>query len=84
MTKPSKTKNDSLIVELSDGDILEETIEKLERRGFEPIMICFRDDSGEIEVLTRGGIQLVDFVNWLAAVWIPSSYERTRAHRDGH
>lgn len=79
MTKPSKTKSDDLVVELSHGEILEETINKLEERGFQPIMICFQDSSGEIEILTRGGIKLDEFVRWLAHVWVPDSRD---LHRD--
>ena len=76
--------DENLVVELSHADILEETIQTLERRGFEPIFVVFRNNSGEIEVLTRGGIKLDEFVQWLAYVWLPNSYDRTRSGSEGH
>lgn len=72
------------MVEISHADMLDETIQKLERRGFEPILVVLRDNSGEIEILTRGGIKLDEFVNWLAYVWVPNSYDRTRSGSQGH
>lgn len=68
--------------EPSHANQLGAKIREIEARGFEPILICFRDDSGEIEILTRGGLVLRDFVAWLGDVWIPNSYDRTRDH--GH
>ena len=84
MAKLSNEEDENLVVELSHADMLEETIEKLERRGFEPILVVLRDNCGELEILTRGGIKLKEFVNWLAYVWVPNSYDRKRSSSDGH
>ena len=84
MAKLSNDGDENLVVELSHADILEETIQKLERRGFEPILVVFRDSSGQIEILTRGGIKLEEFVNWLAHVWVPNSSDQTRSGSEGH
>ncbi len=84
MAKLSNGGDENLAVEVSHADILDATIQKLERRGFEPILIVFRDNSDEIEILTRGGIRLEEFVNWLAYVWVPNSYDQTRSGSEGH
>ncbi len=84
MTKLPETEDDDLVVELSHSDILEETIERLEKRGFEPVLIAFRDATGEVEVLSRGGIELAAFVNWLASTWVPASRDLHRGRGPGN
>lgn len=84
MAKLSNDEDENLVVEISHADMLDETIQKLERRGFEPILVVLRDYSGELEILTRGGIKLDEFVNWLAYVWVPNSYDQTRSSSEGH
>lgn len=84
MTNHSDVEDKNVVVEVSHEDVLEQKIRELERRNFEPVLICFRDHSGEIEILTRGGIKLDEFVNWLAYVWVPNSRDRMRSRSEGH
>jgi hypothetical protein len=67
----------SEVTEITDNDVLDKTMDDLAARGFEPVLICFRSPSGEVELLTRK-IDLQSFVTWLLTTWIPASRDRTR------
>jgi hypothetical protein len=67
----------SYITEITD-DNLDRVMADLAARGFEPVLIAFREPSGEVELLTRGGIELTSFLTWVLLEWVPASRDRTR------
>lgn len=83
MARGAKDEDEDVVVEVSHRDALVETIESLEQRGFQPVLIVFRDERGEIEALTRG-VDLTEFTKWLATRWVPSSHDVLRDRRRGH
>lgn len=82
MTKPVNN-DDSLVVEVGHTDLLQEKIHELEARGFEPVVVVFRDATGEVEILSRG-VDLADFTSWLLTTWIPNSRDLNSDRGPGH
>ncbi len=77
--KADEPKNDGIVVELDHGEAVRETVNRLAQRGFEPTVMIFHNEAGDLEVLTRG-VDLGPFLRWMVDVWVPDSHDRIAGH----
>jgi hypothetical protein len=81
--KVEDSKEDGVVVELTHGDLVRETVERMAERGFAPTVLIFHNEAHEVEVFTRG-VELEPFFRWMVEVWIPGSRDRHAGQGAGH